>query len=230
MSVTIDGLLGISKVSEDADVVHVGDFGLGGDVSPNFITGSVDNLDENGFYCVSGAYAALANTPENLPGMILVHKYVSAAYATQIFTQATSGRMWIRNKNNNSWGSWRELYSETNILGTVSQSAGVPTGAIIESGSNANGRYTKWADGTMICTHKLAVPAWSANGSSSAIWTHPAVFSAIPTALLSGLQSAYPHTYNSAIAEGDVASSSVFAGGATAASGNVYVQAIGRWF
>jgi len=37
------------------------------------------------------------------------------------------------------------------ILGTVSQSSGVPTGAIIESGSNANGHYIKHADGTMIC-------------------------------------------------------------------------------
>ena len=25
--------------------------------------------------------------------------------------------------------------------------------AVIESGENANGRYIKWADGTMICTH-----------------------------------------------------------------------------
>ena len=37
------------------------------------------------------------------------------------------------------------------ILGTVSQVGGVPTGAVIESGSNANGRYIKFADGTMIC-------------------------------------------------------------------------------
>lgn len=39
----------------------------------------------------------------------------------------------------------------SNILGTVSQSAGVPTGAIIERGNNANGNYTKYADGTLIC-------------------------------------------------------------------------------
>ena len=37
------------------------------------------------------------------------------------------------------------------ILGTVSQSGGVPTGAVIERGSNANGEYVKFADGTMIC-------------------------------------------------------------------------------
>ncbi|MGU5699322.1 hypothetical protein ACV1D9_19465 [Aeromonas allosaccharophila] len=41
-------------------------------------------------------------------------------------------------------------YRRGNILGIVSQSGGIPTGAIIEHGSNANGEYTKFADGTMI--------------------------------------------------------------------------------
>lgn len=44
-----------------------------------------------------------------------------------------------------------QAYVRDNILGTVSQSSGVPTGAIIESGSNANGHFIKYADGTMIC-------------------------------------------------------------------------------
>ena len=36
------------------------------------------------------------------------------------------------------------------LLGTVSQSAGVPTGAVVEFGSNAAGDYVRWADGTQI--------------------------------------------------------------------------------
>ena len=43
------------------------------------------------------------------------------------------------------------FFNKTNILGTVSQSGGIPTGAVIESGTNANGTYVKFADGTMIC-------------------------------------------------------------------------------
>lgn len=43
------------------------------------------------------------------------------------------------------------VYTKSTILGTVSQSGGVPTGAIIESGSNANGEYVRYADGTQIC-------------------------------------------------------------------------------
>jgi hypothetical protein len=45
-----------------------------------------------------------------------------------------------------------EVFSQGNILGTVSETGGVPTGAIIERGSNANGEFVKYADGTMICT------------------------------------------------------------------------------
>ncbi|MFG0272095.1 phage tail protein [Pseudomonas sp. zjy_14] len=37
------------------------------------------------------------------------------------------------------------------IVGTVSQSGGTPTGAIYEQGSNANGHYIKFASGAMIC-------------------------------------------------------------------------------
>lgn len=41
------------------------------------------------------------------------------------------------------------------ILGTVSQSGGVPTGAIIQKGSNANGDYVRFADGTQICWQEV---------------------------------------------------------------------------
>lgn len=50
-----------------------------------------------------------------------------------------------------------KAFRRSNILGTVSQSGGVPTGAIIERGSNANGEYIRWADGTQICTKILTV-------------------------------------------------------------------------
>jgi hypothetical protein len=43
-----------------------------------------------------------------------------------------------------------QVYSRDNILGTVTESSGVPTGAIIERGSNANGEFVRYADGTQI--------------------------------------------------------------------------------
>jgi len=44
-----------------------------------------------------------------------------------------------------------DVYKKRNIIGLVGQSGGTPTGAIIERGNNANGEYTKYADGTMVC-------------------------------------------------------------------------------
>ena len=43
------------------------------------------------------------------------------------------------------------VFDQTNILGAVSQVAGVPTGAVFESGSNANGSFMKFANGTLVC-------------------------------------------------------------------------------
>lgn len=55
-------------------------------------------------------------------------------------------------------GQVQRAYTPNNILGTVSQSGGVPTGAIIERGSNANGEYVRFADGTQICIVRKTVP------------------------------------------------------------------------
>ncbi|BCR29889.1 hypothetical protein KAM448_05810 [Aeromonas caviae] len=77
-----------------------------------------------------------------------------------------------------------DLYKKRNILGIVSQSAGAPTGAIIERGSNANGDYTKFADGFMVCTGTLvttlsSTPLDGTNGASL-VWTFPASFGPTP--------------------------------------------------
>lgn len=43
------------------------------------------------------------------------------------------------------------------IVGTVSQSAGIPSGAIMESGTNSSGTYIRFADGTQICFKRAAL-------------------------------------------------------------------------
>lgn len=48
-------------------------------------------------------------------------------------------------------------------VGTVSQAAGVPTGAVLETVSNANGVCTKYADGTMICESTNSTPVTTSN-------------------------------------------------------------------
>ncbi|WP_414155716.1 phage tail protein [Pseudomonas sp. BNK-43-a] len=67
------------------------------------------------------------------------------------------------------------------ILGTVSQASGYPTGAVMEWGFNANGEYYKFASGLMICTatKTVTVALSTSYGSSSfgaANWDFPATF------------------------------------------------------
>lgn len=62
-------------------------------------------------------------------------------------------------------------YGPGNLLGSVAQSGGTPTGAVLESGSNANGDYLRLADGTQICWHNM-----TSSSSAQTLWTYPAGF------------------------------------------------------
>lgn len=59
------------------------------------------------------------------------------------------------------------------VVGTVAQVGGIPTGQVVERGSNANGDYVRFADGTQICVG--SVP----NGALPTV-SFPATFSAVP--------------------------------------------------
>lgn len=78
------------------------------------------------------------------------------------------------------------------IVGQVSQAGGVPTGAIFERGSNANGEYTKYADGTMDCflyttvTDQACDTPYGSLFIGTRTWTFPMAFSAPPAVSLNG--------------------------------------------
>ena len=66
-------------------------------------------------------------------------------------------------------------YGPGTALGTVSFNGSTPNGALIEQGSNANGSYTRFADGTQICQHEVTMNY--VNGTLFiGTWTFPAVF------------------------------------------------------
>lgn len=127
--------------------------------------------------------------------------------------------------------------AEADIVGTVAQASGVPTGAIIERGSNTNGEYVKFADGTMICTS--ATSQTDTVGSSfgggfigaEQIWTYPATFAAPPAfspfvrgtgsftwAIQNGTNATTGRYYNAAVV---AQAAKTYAGS---------LIAIGRWF
>ena len=74
-----------------------------------------------------------------------------------------------------------DVYKQDNILGTVSQSGGVPTGAIIERGSNSNGEFVKFADGTLITYFREFIGTIQAQSEARETYTFPAAFSEPPT-------------------------------------------------
>jgi hypothetical protein len=132
-------------------------------------------------------------------------------------------------------------YWRTNILGTVGQSAGVPTGAIIQTGTNSNGTFVKLADGTMICRTSFSTtnPVNTAIGSifkssSEESWTFPAVFIATPSLtgfVISGTANSWVGLGANATGGG---TSTLFvvmsAASQTAPTTVISLMAVGTWF
>ncbi|HDS0931169.1 TPA: phage tail protein [Pseudomonas putida] len=122
------------------------------------------------------------------------------------------------------------------IVGTVSQAGGVPTGALMEYVSNANGEAWKFACGLMICTALVtsANPATTSLGSlfttGANPWIYPAAFSA-PVVPLGNATLA--HALIAGHPNGSTAGTGYWQG-LTSYSVSSQIQArlvaIGRWF
>ena len=106
--------------------------------------------------------------------------------AAKIVFDDNSNVMYVQQNYGGAKGPWRMVYDTGTIVGTVSQTNGVPTGSIIQRGSNGNGEFVRFADGTQICwssvftadstTARGGVFQWASNQT----WTFPAAFSSNP--------------------------------------------------
>ncbi len=93
-------------------------------------------------------------------------------------------RQWIRLRSGNGdWSAWAEVFTQASAVGAVSHSGGMPTGALIEQGGNANGEYIRFADGTQICWAYGLAEFGTASALVSTI-TFPAAFVARPAVQL----------------------------------------------
>lgn len=131
-----------------------------------------------------------------------------------------------------------KAFRRGNVLATVSQSGGTPTGGLIERGSNANGEYVRFADGTQVCWNgslgTLSTDEATGNVFRSAAtitWTFPVAFSATPICtanILSASATArWPVTFNPTTTTVVVRQ---FASVSSATGMNNGATAIGRWF
>lgn len=166
-------------------LLKVGDFGLGfsGGTLPLAPSDSLDGVTVTGFY----RYASTTTGAPSNAGVAL-HLVRTLPTGAGDFLQlavAHDGIVHTRVSTTAgpvTWGAWSQNYSQISALGAVSQVAGVPTGGLIERGSNANGDYVRFADGTQICTHtvtaNLAIGVGYFGGfrSDDQTWVYPKSF------------------------------------------------------
>ncbi|WP_211313863.1 pyocin knob domain-containing protein [Marinomonas piezotolerans] len=167
-----------------------GDFGIGG--IAGVATVDYDLLPESEYvnrgagFCTVVVLANSPNRPANADMYVLHLFYTNGSIynCTQIAIPYSSASpdLYTRHRSGGVWSSWLKTLNTGNMVATVSQSAGIPTGAVIERGSNANGEYTKFADGTLICTRKIVITSsslritFSSAPETNSSWSLPALF------------------------------------------------------
>jgi hypothetical protein len=115
------------------------------------VPASADAVATAGLYRTD---ATTANLPASAASGLLevFHGAGDAVHQRWTATSAdTATRCWQRRAAGGAWQPWALIYNQTTLLGPVSQASGRPTGAVIERGSNANGEFVRFADGTQIC-------------------------------------------------------------------------------
>ena len=211
------------------NLMEVGAFGLGLDEGLLLPANNADVLNRTGIYRTPATWvgSAYTGTNANNQGSLYHAKAFTSgsSYATQIFlSMSIEKTMFFRRNDGTAWSEWIQLYHTGNIVGTVSQSGGVPTGAIIESGSNVNGEYVKYADGTMICT----VDSLTITANSNTTISFPSTFFSATRCIITGDLAAATNNYifGSNTAQGSVSIRAVGIAGSVTLG---YI-AIGRWY
>lgn len=168
-------------------IMKVSDFGVGGSaVQAGDAANDLNAVSGGGTQFVRADGSTL-NKPTRTGNWVGLHIQRTAEIAVQLLvSRAGSPMIATRRVDTGVWTDWLYHYNSENILGTVGQASGVPTGAIIERGSNANGEYTKFADGTMICRASgtglpaAENPVGSVFSGSELEWTFPMAFASAP--------------------------------------------------
>lgn len=125
------------------------------------------------------------------------------------------------------------------MVGSVSQSGGVPTGRIIERGSNGNGEYVRYADGTQICwggnasagRFNVTSPSGPLYYSGSASFTFPVSFSVAPSVSMNPYNTVNYFCWCASDSTPTTTGCQAYlVSPVNTAQGNMQYIAIGRWF
>lgn len=188
------------------------------------IPGGGDMLAANNLSDVANASTALTNLGGTTIGK-------------NIFTGANAAAVWTELDVSSPASA---AYRRGNILGTVTQSSGVPTGNLFEYGTNANGSYVKFADGTQICWYIATVTNQALNSANGSYFyfgdrtvTYAASFSATPVVTVGTFNRQSSRGWGTTSSSGTV--SAVISGhtpisSASGANVEISYTAVGRWF
>ena len=120
------------------------------------------------------------------------------------------------------------------IVGTVSQVGGAPTGAIIERGSYSSGDYVRFADGTQICWASVAGYMTTITGNTwvNSQFSLPVEFSSDEYKVIASCQAPSSNQMIGLMgARSSTTQLTIYLAASTAiASQNVGYYAIGRWY
>ncbi|WP_146592030.1 DUF2793 domain-containing protein [Puniceibacterium confluentis] len=125
-------------------------------------------------------------------------------------------------------------YGPGNLLGSVSQLAGQPTGAVVERGGNANGSYMRLACGTQICwisgfgTYAPDTAHGALFRSGNQSWYFPAAFVGLPSVMCSAEGSTRWGTVGTRTETS--CGSQIFAPTQSSTPATADLLAIGTWF
>ncbi|WP_235038315.1 pyocin knob domain-containing protein [Pseudomonas brassicacearum] len=164
------------------------DFGIG---TPIVLPGSAD-LNT---YLTGGLY--YCSSPVNGPGgngWLNVYP-LNSTFAVQEFTSINTGLKSFRLLSSGTFGAWNRVISSSNIVGSVTQTSGLPTGAIMEYVTNSNGTAIKFADGTMFCSTTKTYTGVSVTAAAGALFYATSIFPpinyAVPFSSLPDLSMSY---------------------------------------
>lgn len=144
---------------------------------------SKDRLSQR--WVIHGEYTINAQTTATtIPALLLATTPVTPEIVQQLEALLADTSA-ARDEVVSAVGDGDFLYHNKNVVGAVSQSNGVPAGAIIQRGSNVNGEFTRFVDGTVLAKTRFfssdAYTVISETGwfypENPVVWTFPVDFS-----------------------------------------------------
>ena len=227
----------------DAAGVHAAfnQYGLGIDGSAVKVRPTdLDLVDISGFYPVEGN--TINSPPDAGAGLLKVFSWEGqSTIKIQEYTELLEDKVWFRTRLQASgYTDWQEIY-HTGMTPNFTAMPQVGGDPIVESGSNADGYWTRWSDGTQAAwfTYDAAFTADASIERSSGVygsattnndeykWSYPVSFLSVPS--VSSQTDAIHNSANAFSATPSFAKLGIFGFNGSVTGQVVSASAIGRW-